>query len=57
MININLKPCKKKYFIIREGEERAIIRDSERQAEKAKERLEKHSDGKAVKIYMAEHKT
>jgi hypothetical protein len=46
-----------KYFIIVEGEERAIIRDSAEQAEKVRKRLQKHSNGKNIYIYKASQKS
>lgn len=45
---------KDKYFIIVEGSDRAIIRASEDQAEKTRERLLKHSGGKRVFVYRAD---
>lgn len=45
---------KDKYFILVEGSDRAIIRASEAQAERTRERLLKHSGGRRVFIYKAE---
>jgi hypothetical protein len=53
---LNFQSCKKKYFIIKEGEQRAIIRDSESQAEKIKRNMEKFSEGKKVHVFVAEQK-
>ena len=48
--------AKNKYFIIVEGNERAIIRESEGQAEKVKKRLSRYSNGKKIYIYKANQK-
>lgn len=45
---------KDKYFILVEGSDRAIIRASEEQAERTKERLLKYSRGKKVFVYRAD---
>ncbi len=47
---------KEKFFVIVEGEDRAIIRDTEKQAEKTRKRLSKYSGGKNIYIYKAEQK-
>lgn len=47
---------KEKFFVLVEGEERAIIRNSEAQAEKTRKRLSKFSGGKKIYVYKAEQK-
>ena len=47
---------KEKFCVLVEGEERAIIRDSEKQAEKTRKRLSKFSGGKKIYVYKAEQK-
>ncbi len=51
------KDIKGKYFIVVEGEERAIIRDSEEQAEKMRKRLAKYSGGRRIYVYKSERKS
>lgn len=48
---------KAKYFIVVEGEERAIIRDSEKQAEKIRKRLARYSGGRKIYVYKSEQKS
>lgn len=48
--------CKEKYFIIVEGEERAVIRESEAAAEKKRKSMEKYSKGKQIFIFKATEK-
>lgn len=45
---------KDKYFVLVEGSDRAIIRASEAQAERTRERLLKYSGGRKVYVYKAE---
>ena len=54
---MNYSDVKEKYFVIVEGTDRAIIRDSESQAEKVKERLSKFSAGKRIYIYKSHQKS
>lgn len=56
MVQMNFAEIKEKYFVIVEGEDRAIVRDSEAQAEKTRKRLSKFSGGKKIYIYKAEQK-
>lgn len=49
--------AKEKYFIILEGTDRAIIRDSEAQAEKVRKRLSKYSASKEIYIYKSNLKS
>ena len=46
---MNFVECKEKYFIIVEGEERAIIRGTE----KKRKKLAKYSKGKKIFIFKA----
>lgn len=56
MVQMKFSEIKGKFFVIVEGEDRAIIRDSEEQAEKTRKRLSKFSGGKKIYIYKAEQK-
>ncbi len=47
---------KDKFFVVVEGEDRAVIRDSEAQAEKIRKRLSRFSGGKKIYIYRAKQK-
>ncbi len=53
---MDFSEIKVKYFVIVEGEERAIIRDTEAQAEKARKRLSKYSGGKKIYVYRSNSK-
>ncbi len=53
-VNMTFQKIKDKYFILVEGSDRAIIRASEDQAERTRERLLKHSHGKKVFVYKAD---
>ncbi len=50
---MELKKCREKYFVIVEGEERAVIRESLAAAEKKRKSLAKYSRGKKVFIFRA----
>jgi hypothetical protein len=56
MVQMVFSEIKEKFFVLVEGEERAIIRDSEKQAEKTRKRLSKFSGGKKIYVYKAEQK-
>ena len=43
---MNFENCKEKYFIIVEGDERAVIRDTPEAAERKRKKLAKYSKGK-----------
>lgn len=53
---MNFEKCKEKYFIIVEGEERAIIRSSPIAAEKKRKSMERYSNGKKISIFRAAEK-
>ncbi len=53
---MNFVECKEKYFIIVEGEERAIIRKSLKAAEKKRKSMERYSDGKKIFIFRSTEK-
>lgn len=53
---MDYKNIKGKYFVIVGGENRAIICESEAQAEKTRRRLAKHSGGKRIYVYKSEQK-
>lgn len=50
---MNFVECKEKYFIIVEGEERAIILGTEKDAERKRKKLAKYSKGKKIFIFKA----
>lgn len=56
MVQMIFSEIKGKFFVIVEGEDRAVIRDSEKQAEKTRNRLSRFSGGKKIYIYKAEQK-
>lgn len=53
---MNFEKCKDKYFIIVEGEERAVIRKSLEAAEKKRKSMERYSNGKKISIFRAAEK-
>lgn len=54
---MNFEKCKEKYFVIVEGEERAIIRDTQEAAERKRKKLEKFNGGKKIFIFRAKEKS
>lgn len=50
---MDFNKCREKYFVIMEGEERAIIRESLAAAEKKRKSLAKYSKGKKIFIFKA----
>ncbi len=50
---MNFVECKEKYFVIVEGEERAVIRDTAEAAEKKRKKLAKYSKGKKIFVFKA----
>ena len=50
---MNFENCKEKYFVIVEGDERAIIRDTQEAAEKKRKKLAKFSKGKKIFVFKA----
>lgn len=50
---MDFEGCKGKYFVLVEGEERAVIRDTEEAAEKKRKKLAKYSGGKQIFIFRA----
>jgi len=50
---MNFDKCKEKYFVIVEGEERAIIRDTPEAAERKRKKLAKFSKGKKIFVFKA----
>jgi len=56
MVQMNFSEIKGKFFIMVEGDDRAIIRNSEVQAEKVRKKLSKFSGGKKIYIYKAKQK-
>ena len=45
---MNFDNCKEKYFVLVEGDERAIIRDTAEAAERKRKKLAKYSKGKRI---------
>ena len=50
---MNFVECKEKYFIIVEGEERAIIRGPEKDADRTRKNLAKYRKGQKIFIFKA----
>lgn len=50
---MNFVECKEKYFVIVEGDERAVIRDTAEAAEKKRKKLAKYSKGKRIFVFKA----
>lgn len=48
--------CKAKYFIVEEGNERAVIRDTPDAAERKRKKMLKYSGGKKIFIFKAEQR-
>lgn len=53
---MDFNKCREKYFIIVEGEERAIIRNSAADAEKKRKKMEKYCNGKKIFIFRSAEK-
>lgn len=53
---MNFEECKEKYFVLVEGEERAIIRDTAEAAEKKRKKLAKYSKGKQIFIFRSKER-
>lgn len=53
---MNFAECKEKYFVIVEGEERAVIRDTAEAAERKKKKLAKYSKGKKIFVFKAKER-
>ncbi|MCM1235321.1 MAG: hypothetical protein NC489_34910 [Ruminococcus flavefaciens] len=51
---MNFDDCKEKYFVLVEGDERAIIRDTAEAAERKRKKLAKYSNGKRIFVFKAE---
>lgn len=51
---MNFDDCKEKYFVLVEGDERAIIRDTYKDAERKRKKLAKFSKGKRIFIFRAD---
>lgn len=50
---MNFDDCKEKFFVIVEGDERAIIRDTKEAAERKRKKLSKYSKGKRIFVFRA----
>lgn len=53
---MNFEDCRAKYFIIVEGEERAIIRNTAADAERKRKRLSKYNKGKKIYVFRADQR-
>lgn len=53
---MNFVECKEKYFVLVEGEERAVIRDTAEAAEKKRKKLAKYSKGKKIFVFKAQER-
>lgn len=53
---MNFAECKEKYFVIVEGEERAVIRDTAEAAERKRKKLAKYSKGKKIFVFKAKER-
>ncbi len=53
---MNFNECKEKYFVLVEGDERAIIRDTEEAAERKRKKLSKYSKGKRIFVFKAKQR-
>lgn len=53
---MNFVECKEKYFVIVEGEERAVIRDTAEAAERKRKKLAKFSKGKKIFVFKAQER-
>ncbi len=53
---MDFKMCKEKYFVIVEGDERAIIRNTAEDAERKRKKLLKYSKGKRVLIFKSDQR-
>lgn len=51
---MNFDNCKEKYFVLVEGDERAIIRDTEEAAERKRKKLAKYSNGKKIFVFKSD---
>lgn len=50
---MNFENCKEKYFIIVEGDERAVIRDTPEAAELKRKKLAKYCKGRKITVFKA----
>ncbi|MCI9448334.1 MAG: hypothetical protein HFH36_13390 [Lachnospiraceae bacterium] len=48
--------CKAKYFILAEGDERAVIRDTPDAAERKRKKMAKYSGGRKIYVFKAEQR-
>lgn len=51
---MGFEDCREKYFILVEGDERAVIRDTPEAAKRKRKQLAKFSSGKKIFIFKAE---
>lgn len=53
---MNFDNCKEKYFVLVEGDERAIIRDTAESAERKRKKLAKYSNGKRIFVFKSKER-
>ena len=53
---MNFDNCKEKYFVLVEGDERAIIRDTAVAAERKRKKLAKYSNGKKIFVFKSKER-
>lgn len=53
---MNFENCKEKYFVLVEGDERAIIRDTAEAAERKRKKLAKYSKGKKIFVFKSKER-
>ena len=54
---MNFDECKEKYFVLVEGDERAIIRDTAEAAERKRKTVAKYSKGKRNIVFKSNDRT
>lgn len=53
---VDFKTCKEKYFVLVEGDERAVIRNTAEDAERKRKKLLKYNRGKRVLIFKSDQR-
>ncbi len=50
---MKFEECREKYFVLVEGEDRAVIRDTAEAAERKRKKLAKYSNGKQIFVFKS----
>ncbi len=50
---MKFEECKEKYFVLVEGDEKAVIRDTAEAAERKRKKLAKYSKGKRIFVFKS----